>query len=64
MSARLDTELRIDAPDELYQEILELHRGLDEEERRVVDARLILLLANQVGDLEIVREAIARARRP
>jgi hypothetical protein len=64
MSARLETELRIDAPDELFRELVELHRGLDDEQCRLVDARLILLLANQVGDLAVVREAIARAKAP
>lgn len=64
MSERLDLELRIGAPDDLYRALVDLHRGLDEDECRIVDARLILLLANQVGDLAIVREAIARAREP
>jgi hypothetical protein len=64
MSGRLDTELRIDASDELFHELVELHRGLDDEQCRLVDARLILLLANQVGDLAVVREAIARAKEP
>lgn len=58
--------LRIDPniadPDAFYAELIELHRGLSEEQARLLDARLILLLANQVGDLETLRAAMASAR--
>ena len=64
MSGRLKTELGLDAPDDVYQALVELHRGLDDEQARLVDAKLILLLANHVGDRQILAEAIAKAREP
>jgi hypothetical protein len=58
----LDTQPRIAAPDDLYEAIIEAHRDLDEAESRKLDAKLILLLANHIGDAQVVREAIALAR--
>jgi predicted LPLAT superfamily acyltransferase len=39
-----------------------MHEGLSAEQSQVADAKLILLLANHVGDFEVLREAIALAR--
>jgi len=60
--ATLRTEGNIGDPDALYSELIELHRGLSEEQSRMVNAKLILLLANQVGDMAVLRQAIAIAR--
>lgn len=57
----LRKEPRLSSPDDLYQALIELHRGLDDEQSRVVNARLILLLANHIGDQDVVREAISIA---
>ena len=62
MSGRLKTDLGLDAPDDVYQALVELHRGLDDAQARLVDAKLILLLANHVGDRQVLEEAIAKAR--
>lgn len=60
------SELRTDAnivdPDAFYCELIELHRGLTEEQSRLVNAKLILLLANHVCDLDVLRQAMAVAR--
>ena len=58
----LNTEPNIAAPDDFYQELIELHRDLTDEQSALVNAKLILLLANQVGDLALLREAMAAAR--
>lgn len=50
-------------PDDVYELLIQLHDGLSEEESRLVNAKLILLLVNQVGDERIIREAVAAARR-
>jgi hypothetical protein len=63
MSGRLRTEDRLAQPDELYQLLIEAHQGLSPEQSRQLDARLILLLANHLGDLEAIAEAVAVARR-
>ena len=49
-------------PDGWYAELLEAHEGLTEGESRALDARLVLILANHVGDREALSEALALAR--
>jgi hypothetical protein len=58
----LNTEPNIARPDDFYQALIDAHAGLTEEQSAALNARLILLLANQVGDLETLKEAIAAAR--
>ena len=59
---RLNTAVNLTRHDDLYQAIIEMHDGLSDDECRRADAKLILLLANHVGDPEVVAEAIAVAR--
>jgi Protein of unknown function (DUF2783) len=59
---KLTTASRIGDPDTFYAELIELHRGLSDEQARLLDARLILLLANEIGDLDVLRQAMAAAR--
>ena len=61
MSA-LVTDDQIAAPDDLYQALVDAHEGLADAESRQLNARLILLLANHVGDLAVLQEAAALAR--
>lgn len=58
----LDLDPRIAAPDDFYEALIEAHRGLSAGQSALVNAKLILLLANQVGDLEVLRAAVDRAR--
>jgi hypothetical protein len=58
----LDTSPRLDDPDGLFEALVEAHRDLDAEASRRLDARLVLLLANHIGSVAIVRQAIAAAR--
>jgi hypothetical protein len=58
----LDTSPRIADPDGFLELLMDAHRGLDAEASRRLDARLVLLLANQVGDMAVLRAAIAAAR--
>ncbi len=60
--SRLDTSPRLDDPDGLFEALVEAHRDLDAEASRRLDARLVLLLANHIGSVAVVREAIAAAR--
>ena len=48
--------------DDFYEALIETHRGLSDEQSQLVNARLVLLLSNQVGDLRVLREALAAAR--
>ena len=61
MSA-LVTDDQIAAPDDLYQALVDAHEGLGDAESRQLNARLILLLANHVGDLAVLQEAAGLAR--
>lgn len=58
----LNTQPNIPAPDDFYQELVDMHRGLSEQQSALVNAKLILLLANHVGDLAVLREAMRAAR--
>ena len=60
-----DDGLRIEPgadPDGLYQLLVEAHRDLTAEQSQLVNSKLILLLANHVGDPAVVATAIAAAR--
>ena len=48
--------------DDFYELLIEGHRGLSDEQSELMNARLVLLLANHIGDLRVLREAIAAAR--
>jgi len=48
--------------DDFYEALIEAHRGLPDDASRLLNARLVLLLANHVGDLGVLREALAAAR--
>ena len=52
-----------DDPDGLYQLLVEAHRDLTAEQSRLVNSKLILLLANQIGDPAVIAAAIAAARK-
>lgn len=58
----LKTDLRIADPDAFYAELIRATADLDHDKAELVYAKLLLLLANQVGDMAILREAIAAAR--
>jgi hypothetical protein len=58
----LNVEPNLTAPDDFYEALIEMHRGLDAQQSAMVNARLILLLANHVGDLGVLRDAMRRAR--
>jgi hypothetical protein len=57
----LSTESRLADPDGFYAALMEAHRGLDEAASRRLDAALVILLANQLGDAAAA-EAIRLAR--
>lgn len=58
---KLNTDPNIAHPDDFYEALIELHRDLSEEESRQLNARLILLLANHIGDMDILGEAMKAA---
>lgn len=58
----LNTEPNLAAPDDFYEALIEMHRDLTPEESAAVNARLILLLANHIGDTEVLMQAMQQAR--
>jgi len=50
-------------PDAAYRMIVEAHRGISDAQSADLDAALVLILANHIGDLDVLREAIALAKR-
>lgn len=59
---RLITDPNLESPDDFYEALLDAHRDLSEAESHALNARLVLLLANHVGSLAVLREALAKAR--
>ena len=49
--------------DAFYDALIAAHQGLTDAQSELLNARLVLLLANHVGDLSVLREAIAAARK-
>jgi hypothetical protein len=60
MSPTLDNQLQ-DA-DGFYEALLDAHTGLSPDDSAALNARLILLLANQIGNAQLLRECIALAQ--
>lgn len=58
----LNTEPNLAEPDDFYEHLLMMHQGLSEEQSRLVNAKLILILANHIGNMEVLREAMEAAR--
>jgi hypothetical protein len=58
----LDTAPRLADPDALFALLVAAHQGLDAEASHRLDARLVLLLANHIGDMDTLRQAIALAK--
>ena len=48
--------------DQFYEQLIHTHQGLSDEQSRLVNARLILLLANHIGDLGVLGQAMNAAR--
>jgi hypothetical protein len=59
----LSTTSNFARPDDAFRAVVEAHRGLNDEQSANLDATLVLILANHIGDLNVLREAIALARR-
>jgi hypothetical protein len=59
----LSTSSNFSKPDDAFRAIVQAHRGLNDEQSADLDAALVLILANHIGDLDVLREAIELARR-
>ena len=58
----MKTQLNFQDADTFYEQLLDAHQDLSAEESAMLNARLVLLLANQVGDAKVLRECVEAAR--
>ena len=58
----LITTSNLESPDDFYEALIEAHRDLDDAASQALNARLILLLANHIGSLGVLRQALREAR--
>lgn len=60
---KLRTELRVDNPDDFYARLIELHEGLSSEQSHKINAKVILMLANHIGDTDVLYEVLDYVRK-
>ncbi len=60
--AKLRTEPRLQEPDLFYKSLAQLHAGLTPEESLLVNSKLLLVLANHIGDHQVLLQAIDLVR--
>ncbi|HSF91935.1 MAG TPA: DUF2783 domain-containing protein [Paracoccaceae bacterium] len=57
----LNTQPNLKNADDFYARLLEAHEGRGKAESDAINARLVLLLANHIGDLDVLSEALELA---
>ncbi|MGP8119339.1 MAG: DUF2783 domain-containing protein [Xanthobacteraceae bacterium] len=57
----LETKPNIADPDGFYQELIDSQRDMEEADAELMNCKLVLLLANHIGDRAVLREALKRA---
>ena len=60
---RLNLDPNISRPDDFYEALIDLQRDRSQDEVQMINAKLILILANHIGDDEVLKEALAIAGR-
>ncbi|MFU8862696.1 MAG: DUF2783 domain-containing protein [Rhodobacterales bacterium] len=63
MPTTLNLMPNMDRPDDIYADLLAAHEGLSKAESDALNARLILILMNQIGNREVLAQALDAARR-
>ena len=58
----LNTAPNIPDPDGFYADLIGAHEGLSDDESTALNARLVLLLANHIGDRDVIQEALTAAK--
>lgn len=58
----MKTTLNLPDADGFYEQLLDAHQGLAPEQSELLNARLILLLANQIGDAKVLKQCVEAAR--
>lgn len=58
----LITEPHLESPDDFYEALIDTHRDLDSAASHALNARLVMLLANHIGRLDVLKQALQAAR--
>jgi Protein of unknown function (DUF2783) len=58
----LITEPHLDAPDDFYAALIDAHHDLNADQSHELNAKLVLLLANHIGRLDVLQQALQAAR--
>jgi hypothetical protein len=58
----LNTAPNLTDPDGFYEALISAHQGLDAQQSQALNARLVLLLANHIGNMQVLQDALAAAR--
>lgn len=61
MSISLQTRPNLTRADDFYEALIDAHRDLSDDESAALNARLILVLANHIGDYDVLCEALRAA---
>jgi hypothetical protein len=61
--SQLNTQCNFNVPDEFYERLISAHRDLSTNESNAMNAALVLLLSNHIGDLSVIDQALQEARR-
>ncbi len=60
--ASLTLSANLKEHDDVYQAIMDMHRGMTDDQSEKATAKLVLLLANHIGDPQVILEATAIVR--
>lgn len=63
MTKALNLAPNLADPDRFYERLLRLHEGLSDEESQLLNAKLVLILANHIGDEQVIFAAMDEARK-
>lgn len=58
----LNTQAHMTSYDDFYEALISAHQGLDTAQSHAMNARLVLLLANHIGDIDVIKDALRLAR--
>ena len=60
--SHLNLDPNIADMDAFYEQLIDTHQGLSDSDSQMLNAKLVLLLANHIGDMDVLKEAFAKAR--
>lgn len=60
--SHLNLDPNIADMDAFYEQLIDTHQGLSDADSHALNAKLVLLLANHIGDMQVLEEAFTKAR--